>query len=254
MNHRCEAEATKTQVSLADLTAFFGIGTVTQERLSAPCTCVRMTLFLWQLYLSYCIYPGTASNAAETSVSLAPPFVLSIALSDYGCLAASTADGRIFVGRKGVLGADGRRVKSPKAWKALQAEGSTGQSQNTIISVSNGPIVAVYVDHAMSTSAVAADANSSQFVRGLSSNKMLLAIITLTGNVKLLSIRSSASSSSNPFDILWQQTTTRITKSNGLCVSSPLGKDGLNIVAGGVSDGGHGVLEVFTIPVSAFPR
>ncbi|KAG9047572.1 hypothetical protein FS837_001977 [Tulasnella sp. UAMH 9824] len=81
-----------------------------------------------------------AAPSVSTNTSLSPPFVLCTALSTSGCIAAGTADGRIYVGRKGVVGADGKKLKSKGRWRCL-LEGEASEGLNFEAGVLDGPVV-----------------------------------------------------------------------------------------------------------------
>ena len=69
-----------------------------------------------------------------SEVSLSPPFVHSIAFSEHGVLAASTADGRVWVGRGG-----DKSIASKKSrkWEGLR------EGDGNWVSVAEGPVVSV---------------------------------------------------------------------------------------------------------------
>lgn len=72
-------------------------------------------------------------------VSLAPPFVQSISLSASGTIAASTADGRVWLGHGGekkVLPAGSKKKRSRK-WEGLKSD------EGVWVKVAEGPIVSV---------------------------------------------------------------------------------------------------------------
>lgn len=63
-----------------------------------------------------------------------------MAFSAGGCIAAGTGDGRIYVGRKGVVGADGKKLKRKGRWQGLsEAESSDGL--NFEVGVLDGPVI-----------------------------------------------------------------------------------------------------------------
>jgi hypothetical protein len=72
-------------------------------------------------------------------MSLSPPFIMSMAMSTTGALAAGTADGRLWLGFKGDKTSNpgkGPRKKSKK-WEGLD------EDEALLIKVAEGPIVAM---------------------------------------------------------------------------------------------------------------
>ena len=78
-----------------------------------------------------------ASLPPSSGVSLSPPFLHSVAFSDHGTVVASTADGRVWVGRSGDKSITSKKKRSRK-WEGLK-EGSW-------VSVAEGPVVSVCVE------------------------------------------------------------------------------------------------------------
>ncbi|KAI0647319.1 WD40-repeat-containing domain protein [Trametes meyenii] len=72
-------------------------------------------------------------------VSLSPPFVLSLAISTTGLLAASTADGRVWLGGGGEKRSipQGAKKKRSRKWEGLREE------EGLWMQVADGPVVAV---------------------------------------------------------------------------------------------------------------
>ena len=68
-------------------------------------------------------------------MSLAPPFIMSMAMTATGVLAAGTADGRLWLGFGGEKGSK----KKAKKWEGLD------ENKALLIKVAEGPIVALYV-------------------------------------------------------------------------------------------------------------
>ena len=69
-------------------------------------------------------------------MSLSPPFIMSMAMSNTGVLAAGTADGRLWLGFKGDKTSNRPRKKSKK-WEGLE------EDEALFIKVAEGPIVAM---------------------------------------------------------------------------------------------------------------
>jgi hypothetical protein len=70
-------------------------------------------------------------------MALAPPFIMSMAMSNTGVLAAGTADGHLWIGFGGEKGPASK--KKAKKWEGLD------ESKALLIKVAEGPIVAMYV-------------------------------------------------------------------------------------------------------------
>jgi hypothetical protein len=70
-------------------------------------------------------------------MALAPPFIMSMAMSNTGVLAAGTADGHLWIGFGGEKGSASK--KKAKKWEGLD------ESKALLIKVAEGPIVATYV-------------------------------------------------------------------------------------------------------------
>ena len=83
----------------------------------------------------------------EGGMSLSPPFIMSMAMSNTGVLAAGTADGRLWLGFKGdkVNPGKGSKKKSKK-WEGLD------EDEALLIKVAEGPIVAMLASILLSRS------------------------------------------------------------------------------------------------------
>ena len=79
-----------------------------------------------------------ASLPPSNGVSLSPPFVHSIAFSEHGILAASTASGRVWIGRGGDKSIASKKKRSRK-WEGLR------EDEGNWVSVGEGPVVSVCV-------------------------------------------------------------------------------------------------------------
>lgn len=71
-------------------------------------------------------------------VSLSPPFIHSIAFSEHGVMAASTASGRVWVGRGGDKSIASKKKRSRK-WEGLR------EDEGSWVGVGEGPVVSVCV-------------------------------------------------------------------------------------------------------------
>ena len=69
-------------------------------------------------------------------MSLSPPFVMSLAVSSTGVVAAGTADGRLLIG----FGAEGALAmkKRPNKWEGLVGV------ETLLTKIAEGPVVALY--------------------------------------------------------------------------------------------------------------
>ena len=75
----------------------------------------------------------------SSGVSLSPPFVHSVAFSEHGAVIASTADGRVWVGRGGDKSIASKKKR--RKWEGLREDAGSW------VSVAEGPVVSVWVDH-----------------------------------------------------------------------------------------------------------
>lgn len=74
-------------------------------------------------------------------MALAPPFVVSTALSSTGLFAAGTADGRLWIG------CGGQKRPSSKASKKKKTKkwGGLNKEEEVVIKIAEGPLAAMYV-------------------------------------------------------------------------------------------------------------
>ena len=70
-------------------------------------------------------------------MALSPPFIMSLAVSSTGVIAAGTADGRLLIGFGGEKGSttDAKTKKKAKRWNGFD------QDESLLIKVAEGPIV-----------------------------------------------------------------------------------------------------------------
>jgi hypothetical protein len=75
----------------------------------------------------------------EGGLSLSPPFIMSMAMSSTGVLAAGTADGRLWIGFKGDKTSNLGKIpkKKLKKWEGLD------EDEALVIKIAEGPIVAM---------------------------------------------------------------------------------------------------------------
>ncbi|KAF9645295.1 WD40 repeat-like protein [Thelephora ganbajun] len=141
----------------------------------------------------------------SSGISLSPPFIHSIAFSENGTVAASTADGRVWVG------GGGDKLITPKKKRSRKWEGLR-EDEGKWISVAEGPLVSVDF------------ADSESFLT-----------CTLLGSLS----RYNASVGSTETGIVWSRDVKELKKAN--CMQS----NRTYIVVGGFSNGGKGLAEVY---------
>ncbi|KDQ60768.1 hypothetical protein JAAARDRAFT_124475 [Jaapia argillacea MUCL 33604] len=81
-----------------------------------------------------------SSPPTTTGISLSPPFILSTSVSSTGLIAASTADGRVWIGTGGEKrsqATSGKKGKRSRKWEGLKEEGGLW------VAVAEGPVVSV---------------------------------------------------------------------------------------------------------------
>jgi len=79
-------------------------------------------------------FPASLPQLESSAVSLSPPFVLCLAVSPTGAIAAGTADGHLMIG----LGGDKRMsVKKTRKWGGLREDTSISSK------IADGPVVAL---------------------------------------------------------------------------------------------------------------
>ena len=84
-------------------------------------------------------------SSGSSNITLSPPFVISLAMSPNGVIAAGTADGRLwlgFGGEKEERSTSSPRTKS-KRKKRRYWEGLKAENESSIFSIAEGPIVGV---------------------------------------------------------------------------------------------------------------
>lgn len=80
-----------------------------------------------------------ASLPPSSGVSLSPSFFHSVAFSDHSAVIASTADGRVWVGRGGDKSIASKKKRSRK-WEGLK------EDEGSWVNVAEGPVVSVYAE------------------------------------------------------------------------------------------------------------
>ncbi|KAF8136412.1 WD40-repeat-containing domain protein [Boletus edulis] len=149
----------------------------------------------------------------SSGVSLSPPFILSLSMSQTGILAAGTADGRLYVGTGGEKSseASGVRQRRQRKWKGLKMD------DRIIADVAEGPIVALAFTEARE-----------------------LLTCTLLGKVTQYRICGSAAGGTLKLEPQWIGESKNAYKVNSIAFS------GGSIVIGGFQEDGKGVIEVWS--------
>ncbi|PPQ87974.1 hypothetical protein CVT25_001053 [Psilocybe cyanescens] len=146
-------------------------------------------------------------------ISLSPPFVMSMAMSDTGILAAGIADGRLWIGfggEKVVNSGTKAPKKRVKKWEGLD------EDQTLLIKVAEGPIVAMAF-----------------------SESRKLTISTLMGVITQYRLIYDEVQGSVVLQQLWQRESTGLEKVNALVA------DDKRIIVGGFSAKGRGLIEIW---------
>jgi len=145
-------------------------------------------------------------------MSLSPPFIMSMAMSNTGVLAAGTADGRLWLGFKGdkACSSGKKAKKKSKKWEGLD------EDEALLIKVAEGPIVAMAF-----------------------SDGRTLTISTLLGNLTQYHLVYDEEEGSVVLQQLWQKENLGLEKVNALIV------DEKRIIVGGFSADGRGVIEIW---------
>ena len=165
-----------------------------------------------------------AGLAPSSGVSLSPPFVHSIAFSKRGAMAASTADGRVWVGKGGDKSNASKKKRSRK-WEGLR------EDEGDWISVGEGPVVSVCVeDHPDSEMNLIECCHKRDFVDSES-----FVTCTLLGFLS----QHMVGVGSTETKTVWSREAKELEKAN--CVRS----NGTYIAVGGFSNGGKGLVEVY---------
>jgi len=147
-------------------------------------------------------------------LSLSPPFIVSLAMSSTGVLAAGTADGRLWLGFKGDKASKSNSGKGPKK-KSKKWEG-LDEDEALLIKVAEGPVVAMAF-----------------------SDGRTLTISTLLGNLTQYHLIYDEEEGSIVLQQLWQKESLGLEKVNALVV------DEKRIIVGGFSADGRGVIEIW---------
>ncbi|KAI0780674.1 WD40 repeat-like protein [Trametes elegans] len=152
------------------------------------------------------------ASPPEQGVSLSPPFVLSMSISNTGLLAASTADGRVWLGGGGEKrsnASQGGRKKRSRKWEGLKEE------DGVWLKVAEGPVVS------------AAFRDSTRLVTCSLLGSLTGYAVSRDEKGALLATK------------IWGATTSALEKVNAMAVSPAL------LVVGGFGKDGKGVVEVW---------
>ncbi|KAH7889639.1 WD40-repeat-containing domain protein [Phlebopus sp. FC_14] len=148
-----------------------------------------------------------------SSVSMSPPFVLSMSMSSKGLIAAGTADGRLYVGTGGekpVTDSVGRQKRRRK-WDGLRSKGKI------IATVAQGPVVALVF-----------------------TGPREILTCTLSGRIQYHKICGTATNNDLSVVSEWAQETKDSFKVNAMAASVN------SIIIGGFQKEGRGVIEIWT--------
>lgn len=143
----------------------------------------------------------------ETNATMAPPFIMSFAISSTGVIAGGTACGRLWIGIGGEKKAG---CKKTKKWEGLSP------SESAAVSAAQGPIVAVCF-----------------------SEPRVLTTSTLLGILTQWEIVFQEEDRQILLKMLWQGTTQNMEKVNKVIA------DDKRIIVGGLTKEGKGVIEVW---------
>lgn len=145
-------------------------------------------------------------------MGLSPPFIMSIAMSSAGIIAAGTADGRLLIGCGGCKTPKpkGSKKKRTRKWQGLDPE------EEIIIKIAEGPIVAMAFD-----------------------DSDVLTLSTLLGVTVRYQVLVDDDEGILALDKLWQQETQTVKKVNCLVV------DDKRVIVGGLTAEGNGVFEIW---------
>ena len=166
-----------------------------------------------------------APDTQAGGMALAPPFVMSTAISPVGLMAAGTADGRLWVGWGG--------QKVPGKKKARKWGGLKGEESITI-KIAEGPLVGMYV------LAQIRILNPHQWKNLRAFDELgILTITTLLGVVSRHTLVWDENERSIQVEKISQKETQRIQKVNDLIVEKE------RIIIGGLTGQGSGALEIW---------
>jgi len=153
----------------------------------------------------------------SAGVSLSPPFVLSLAVSYTGLIAAGLADGRVWLGSGGDRNSPSSQKKRARKWEGLR------DADATAVQVAEGPVV------------------------GLSFfNLASLVTCTLLGKLAIHTV-SYDSEGAVQLNVAWSSQTQGIEKVNAIAVNTRW------LVVAGLGKDGKGVVEVWELSGGGIP-
>ncbi|KAI0372921.1 WD40 repeat-like protein [Pilatotrama ljubarskyi] len=160
---------------------------------------------------------------ASDGVSLSPPFILSISISSAGLLAASTADGRVWLGgggEKRPAASQGGKKKRSRKWEGLK------EDEGLWLQVADGPVVST----------------------AFRDNKRLVTC-SLLGAISAYDIsRDTEGSGALQVEKLWSAATSSLEKVNAMVISDTW------VVVGGFGNDGKGIVEAWHEPLPDIPQ
>ncbi|GJE90788.1 WD40 repeat-like protein [Phanerochaete sordida] len=155
-----------------------------------------------------------ASAPPTSGVSMSPPFILSTAVSPSGVVAATTADGRLWIGGGGDKNAPSvDKKKRSRKWEGLR------EQDGTFVQVADGPVV----------SCAFAPASTALFTSTLL-GRLARHDITYDEQKKITAKTS------------WNAEVKYLAKVNGIAVNEKY------LVIGGILKDGKGSVEVWSLP------
>ncbi|GLB34660.1 putative WD40 repeats [Lyophyllum shimeji] len=146
-------------------------------------------------------------------VGMSPPFVMSMAMSSIGIMAAGTADGRLVLGCGGYKppkSSGGKKKKRSRKWEGLD------EDEEVIDKIAEGPIVAMAFDESD-----------------------VLTVSTLLGTMVRYVVMVEPDEGSVVVEKVWQQETQSVKKVNALVVGNE------RVIVGGLTANGTGVFEIW---------
>jgi hypothetical protein len=158
-------------------------------------------------------------------MGLSPPFVMSLAVSSTGAVAAGTADGRLLIG----FGAEAALAmkKRPKKWEGLDGVGTL------LTKIAEGPVVALYF-HAP----IWLFENSDIYCRAFVHSRRLVTS-TLNGVLTVYDLVFDPEGGSVVLNDVFKKESSGLDKANALLA------DGERIILAGLTGDGKGVIEIW---------
>ncbi|KAG6876465.1 hypothetical protein C0993_002855 [Termitomyces sp. T159_Od127] len=156
-------------------------------------------------------------------MALSPPFIVSIAISSTGIIAAGTADGRLMIGCGGYKAPKGKdsggKKKRSRKWDGLDND------EEVVTKIAEGPLVALTFE-----------------------GSNILTISTLLGVMTRYEVVYDYDEGSVTLDKIWEQETQSVKKVNALVV------DENRVIVGGLTSEGKGVIEIWKKDVVMSPE